>query len=171
MPTWRQGTPLGDVVVTLGPRGVEHISFSDAGATDTAEVGSQRRIGRTPSGLGRVVARELDEFFAGTRTAFDVAVDLSGSELSDLQRLTLEIVRAEVPYGETATYGEVAEMIGRPGAARAVGTAMARNPVQLLIPCHRVVAANGIGGYGGGRAGIALKRALLDREARARPSR
>ncbi len=76
-----------------------------------------------------------------------------------------------MPYGETATYGEVAEMIGRPGAARAVGSAMARNPVPLVVPCHRVVAANGIGGYGGGDAGIALKRALLDREARVRPTR
>ena len=74
-------------------------------------------------------------------------------ELSDLQRHVLLTVRAEVPYGETATYGEVAELAGRPGAARAVGTAMSRNPVPFFVPCHRVVAANGIGGYGGGRAG------------------
>ena len=79
-------------------------------------------------------------------------------------------VRAEVPYGETVTYGELAELAGRPGAARAVGTAMARNPVPFFVPCHRVVAAGGIGGYGGGAQGVALKRALLDLEARGRPS-
>ena len=116
------------------------------------------------------VARQLDEFFAGRRTEFDVAVDLDATELSDFQRHVLVTVRAEVPYGETATYGEVAELAGRPGAARAVGTAMARCPVPLFVPCHRVVAAGGIGGYGGGPQGIALKRALQDLERRGRPS-
>ena len=117
--------------------------------------------------MGRI-ARQLDEFFAGRRTEFDVAVDLTVADLSDFQRHVLATARAEVPYGETVTYGELAELAGRPGAARAVGTAMARNPVPLFVPCHRVVAAGGIGGYGGGPAGIALKRALLDLEGRAR---
>jgi methylated-DNA-[protein]-cysteine S-methyltransferase len=76
-----------------------------------------------------------------------------------------------IPYGETASYGEVAIMAGSPGAARAVGTAMSRNPISLVIPCHRVIRADGsIGGYGNGTAGIHLKRRLLDLEQHPGPS-
>jgi methylated-DNA-[protein]-cysteine S-methyltransferase len=166
---WVQSTPFGDLGVTLGPAGVEHVTLPiavdhavAAGEPRDPAVARSRRVAR--------VARQLDDFFAGRRTEFDVAVDLDATELSDFQRHILVTVRAEVPYGETATYGEVAELAGRPGAARAVGTAMSRNPVPLLVPCHRVVAAGGIGGYGGGSQGVALKRALLDLERRARPS-
>lgn len=156
---WSQPTPFGDIVVVLGPRGVERIRMPDS--TDDDPGGRPRR--------DREIARLIDAVVDGRRAAVDVPVDLEPAALSDLQRTVLMTVRAEVPFGETVTYGEVAEMIGRPRAARAVGTAMARNPVPLVIPCHRVVAANGIGGYGGGREGIALKRELLDREGRARP--
>jgi methylated-DNA-[protein]-cysteine S-methyltransferase len=166
---WVQSTPYGDLGVTLGPVGVEHVTLPIAADRVAAgaelcdpAVARSRRVTR--------VARQLDEFFAGRRTEFDVAVDLDATELSDFQRHVLVTVRAEVPYGETATYGEVAELAGRPGAARAVGTAMARCPVPLFVPCHRVVAAGGIGGYGGGPQGVALKRALLDLERRARPT-
>jgi methylated-DNA-[protein]-cysteine S-methyltransferase len=77
----------------------------------------------------------------------------------------LETLRREVPWGETVTYGELALMAGAPGAARAVGTTMATNPVPLVVPCHRVVASGGrIGGYGGGLHGVATKRTLLARE-------
>lgn len=118
----------------------------------------------------RALSRRIDAWFAGTDDLAGVPVDLARAGLSPLQQHVLMTLRAQVPRGETVTYGELAEMAGRPGAARAVGTAMSRNPVQLLIPCHRVVAANGIGGYGGGPAGVALKRALLAREARRPPS-
>ncbi len=77
------------------------------------------------------------------------------------RRTVLETLRREVPWGETVTYGELAAMGGRPRAARAVGTAMASNPVPLVIPCHRVVASNGLGGYGGADGRPDLKRALL----------
>jgi methylated-DNA-[protein]-cysteine S-methyltransferase len=166
MTAWRQATPVGDIVVVLGPAGVERIVLPlhdvPPGVDDRDHLPPRSRAGR--------LARWLDEFFEGRRTELDAPVDLAAADLSELQRHILLTVRAEVPYGETATYGEVAELAGRPGAARAVGTAMARNPVPLLVPCHRVVAANGIGGYGGGPEGIALKRALLDLEARARPT-
>ena len=77
----------------------------------------------------------------------------------------LETLVREVGWGETVSYGELAEMAGRPRAARAVGTAMRSNPLPFVIPCHRVVAAGGrIGGYGGGRNAVELKRALLARE-------
>jgi methylated-DNA-[protein]-cysteine S-methyltransferase len=166
--TWVQSTPLGDLAVTLGPAGVKHVTLPLPGGTgpgadeEISDRGASRRVAK--------VARQLDEYFAGRRTEFDVAVDLDATELSDFQRHVLVTVRTEVPYGETATYGEVAELAGRPGAARAVGTAMARCPVPLFVPCHRVVAAGGVGGYGGGTQGIALKRALQDLERRDRPS-
>lgn len=169
MTAWRQATPFGDIVVEVGPRGVEHVTMPGTDPRDVVRGATpERRVPATTS-AGRA-ARQLDQYFAGRRTAFDVAVDLHATELSDFQRHALATLRAEVLYGETVTYGELAELAGRPGAARAVGTAMSRNPVPFFIPCHRVVAAGGIGGYGGGAQGVALKRALLDLEARARPS-
>lgn len=157
---WRQDTPHGEVLVECVDGAVVHVALPGADVPDPP--GAPRR--------DRTVARRLDAWCAGGADLGDVPVDLGRAGLSDLQRHILLTVRAEVPYGETATYGEVAELAGRPGAARAVGTAMSRNPVPLFVPCHRVVAANGIGGYGGGPQGIALKRALLDRERRGRPS-
>jgi methylated-DNA-[protein]-cysteine S-methyltransferase len=166
---WVQSTPFGDLGVLLGPNGVERISMPGTELDDAVRAAAPDR-GAPPTRSAGRVARQLDEYFGGHRTEFDVAVDLHATELSELQRHVLETVRAEVAYGETVTYGELAELAGRPGAARAAGTAMARNPVPFLVPCHRVVAAGGIGGYGGGPQGVALKRALLDLEARGRPT-
>lgn len=90
----------------------------------------------------------------------DVPVALSG--LSPFRRRVLERLR-EVPPGETVTYGELAERAGSPGAARAVGGAVRANPVPIVVPCHRVVAADGLGGYSGGR-GPSTKRRLLEIE-------
>jgi methylated-DNA-[protein]-cysteine S-methyltransferase len=152
---WRQTIPWGDIVVEVGAQGVTRISLPDSPIDE--RVDSPRRDPR--------VARQLDAYFAGRRRELDVAVALPEA-LSDFQRRVLLSLRAEVGYGETVTYGELAEIAGRPGAARAVGSTMARNPVPFVIPCHRVVAANGIGGYGNGFGdGVALKRALLDLEA------
>ena len=148
---WRQTIPWGDIVVQLGPRGVTAISLPISPVDEFTN--APRR--------DHAIARQLDEYFAGRRRQFEVAFDLSES-LTELQRTILRTLHDDVGYGETVTYGELAEMAGRPGAARAVGATMASNPVPFLIPCHRVVAANGIGGYGDG---IALKRALLDLEA------
>ena len=80
------------------------------------------------------------------------------------QRIVLEAISL-IPYGQTRSYGEVAMMVGRPGAARAVGQVMKRNPLPIIFPCHRVVAAQGIGGFSGG---LVLKRYLLEREANRR---
>jgi O-6-methylguanine DNA methyltransferase len=110
----------------------------------------------------------LRQFFDGAPTAFEgLAIDLTDRPAWD--RAVLEAVR-QVPRGSTASYGEIARAIGRPGAARAVGGAVGRNPVSLAIPCHRVIAGDGtLGGYGGGWWGsreerLALKRDLLGRE-------
>ena len=110
-----------------------------------------------PSPFGDVVV-QLAEYFAGTRTAFDLPLDLIGTPF---QRTVWQAL-AEIPYGETVTYGELAQRLGRPSAARAVGLANGRNPIGIIVPCHRVVGANGdLTGYGGG---LERKRRLLDFE-------
>ena len=108
--------------------------------------------------------RQLDEYFAGARTRFDLPVDLPG--VSAWDRLVLDGAR-RLAYGEVTSYGNLALAIGRPRAARAVGGALGRNPVPLVIPCHRIVAGDGtLGGYGGGGHGarvrmLDVKRTLL----------
>jgi methylated-DNA-[protein]-cysteine S-methyltransferase len=98
---------------------------------------------------------QLDDYFAGGRTAFDFPLRLDGAAFD---RAVWEALR-EIPYGTTATYGEIAARIGRPGRARAVGAANARNPIAIVVPCHRIIGANGnLTGYGGG---LDRKRALL----------
>ena len=179
---WRQTIPFGDIVVVVGPGGVERITLpradletTDLETTDLETAVDVPEFVNAPR-RDHTVARQIDDFFRGRRQVFELPVDLGASPLSEFQRRVLDTLRMEVPYGETVTYGELAVMAGRPGAARAVGTTMARNPVPFVIPCHRVVAANGIGGYGGGYGGtlsdgIALKRALLDLEAPAPSTR
>jgi methylated-DNA-[protein]-cysteine S-methyltransferase len=116
--------------------------------------------------LDRAIA-ELEGYLAGRRRRFDLPIDLRGR--TDWDRRVLAGVRA-IPYGRTSSYGRVALAIGARGAARAVGGAVGRNPIGLLIPCHRVIAGDGtIGGYGGAWSGDErelrdLKRALLFHE-------
>jgi methylated-DNA-[protein]-cysteine S-methyltransferase len=99
-------------------------------------------------------ATQLEEYFAGERTEFDLPMELDGT---DFQReVWTELTR--IPYGETISYGELARRVGRPNGPRAVGQANGRNPVPIIVPCHRVLASDGIGGYGGG---LKVKRALL----------
>ncbi|OSC41096.1 methylated-DNA--[protein]-cysteine S-methyltransferase [Mycobacterium decipiens] len=101
---------------------------------------------------------QLEAYFAGERTEFDVELDLRGTEF---QRRVWKALLT-IPYGETRSYGEIAEQIGAPGAARAVGLANGRNPIAIIVPCHRVIGASGnLTGYGGG---IDRKQALLELE-------
>lgn len=110
--------------------------------------------------------RQIGEFFAGARRSFEVPLDL---RVSDWDHLVLTEA-ARIAFGETASYGELARRIGRRGAARAVGGAMSRNPIPILIPCHRVIGTGGtLGGYGGStyadrQAALEMKRALLSLE-------
>ena len=159
---WTQSTELGEVAVTLGPHGVERIELPSEGhhlAEDAVDA-------RDDS-----VARVIDAWCAGTTHDLDLTIDLDAAQLSPFHRTVLETLQREVGWGEVVTYGELAALAGRPGAARAVGAAMATNPLPFVIPCHRVVASAGggrrrIGGYGGGDDpnGVALKRRLLARE-------
>jgi methylated-DNA-[protein]-cysteine S-methyltransferase len=104
------------------------------------------------------VAGQLEEYFAGTRHTFDVPLTLNGNPFE--QRVWAELLT--IPYGETASYGQIARQIGSPDAPRAVGLANGRNPVAVIVPCHRVIGANGtLTGYGGG---LERKRLLLDLE-------
>jgi methylated-DNA-[protein]-cysteine S-methyltransferase len=106
------------------------------------------------------LADRLRGYFAGERDSFaDVAIDLDGA--TDFQRAVTATLRA-VPYGETVTYGELAALAGHPGAQRAVGTFCAHNRFGVVVPCHRVVAAGGLGSYGS--LGVSYKRRLLELE-------
>ncbi len=103
--------------------------------------------------------RQLVEYFEGKRREFDLPIHLTGTEF---QMLVLEELR-RIPYGQTTSYGSIAERIGRPKAMRAVGAANGRNPLPIIVPCHRVIGSTGdLTGFGGG---LATKEALLRLEA------
>jgi methylated-DNA-[protein]-cysteine S-methyltransferase len=115
----------------------------------------------TPQGDAKAVsaaAIQLEQYFAGERKEFDLDVEVEGTAF---ERGVWDAVRA-IPYGQTASYAEIARRIGRPDACRAVGRANGRNPLAVIVPCHRVVGSDGsLTGFAGG---IAMKRALLDLE-------
>ena len=153
-------TPLGWLLVAASSRGLCRISFDPEPEQELEALarGFGARVLRSPGPVD-AARRELDEYFEGQRHEFDLPVDLGG--VPDFQRTVLdELVR--VPFGHLETYGGLAVRIGRPRAARAVGGALNRNPVPIVVPCHRVVGASGsLTGYGGG---LERKRALLGLE-------
>ncbi|NCD20269.1 MAG: methylated-DNA--[protein]-cysteine S-methyltransferase [Actinobacteria bacterium] len=109
---------------------------------------------------GAAVVTQLDEWFAGARTVFDLPTAVTGTPFQRRVWAALEAI----PYGETATYGDLAAALGVPGAARAVGAAAGRNPLPVIVPCHRLVGSGGaLTGYAGG---LAVKAALLELESR-----
>jgi methylated-DNA-[protein]-cysteine S-methyltransferase len=117
---------------------------------------------RDDAGLADVVA-QLEAYFAGELTGFDLPMEMRGT---DFQRRVWAGL-CEIPYGETISYGELARRVGSPGASRAVGLANGRNPVGIIVPCHRVIGADGsLTGYGGG---LERKLWLLEHEAAHRP--
>lgn len=142
-------TPLGELVVAVTERGLLRISY-DADPARTLEHVA-RTVGRSVLRAPTVVdgaRRELDEYFSGRRHAFDLAIDLRGAT-PFTARVLDELAR--VPYGHTSTYGELAARVGRPRSARAVGMVMHRNPIPIVLPCHRIVGASGeLVGYAGG---------------------
>jgi methylated-DNA-[protein]-cysteine S-methyltransferase len=147
-------SPIGDVLLVgdgrrlIGLYTAGHVRRPAAGGAGPA-LGSD--------GLDQA-ARELAEWFDGRRRRFGLSVELAGTPF---QRRVWDELLA-VPFGETITYGELARRVGRPGSARAVGHAVGRNPVSIVVPCHRVVGARGVlTGYAGG---LDTKRWLLDHE-------
>lgn len=141
-------TPIGPLHLAASPRGLTRLGFVE---TDDDH---------GPVEVLDLARRELDAYFAGTLRRFTVPVDLAGHPRFD--RRVLAGLDA-VGHGETVAYGELAAAVGlAPGDARRVGGAMARNPVAVVVPCHRVVGADGsLTGYAGG---LTIKRALIDHE-------
>ncbi|MCD0483484.1 methylated-DNA--[protein]-cysteine S-methyltransferase [Streptacidiphilus sp. ASG 303] len=161
--------PLGGVSVAVTAAGAAAVSFSPR-PPDGAD---PRLAAAPPAGEERaaLVARQVAEYLAGRRRAFDFPVDWGLT--AGPQRTVLQTLHRTVGYGRTVTYGELAAASGvyddvAPGerwaGARGVGQIMGSNPLALIVPCHRVVAADGLGGYGGGYGGVGTKRWLLTLE-------
>ena len=155
-------SPVGSLLLAATPIGLVRVAYATEGHDAVLQQlsdGISPRVLRLPARLD-AAARQLDEYFAGRRQQFDVALDW---RLSAGFRSTVLHHLPEIPYGRTATYGDVASMAGRPRASRAVGSACATNPLPVVVPCHRVVRSDGtLGGYLGG---VAAKAALLALEA------
>lgn len=128
------------------PAGLLRLGADEKGICEVAFV-AQKEAGGTDSDLLHRTARELDEYFAGLRRTFDLPLSVHGTPF----QLRVWAALRQIPYGETRSYAEIAAMAGNPKACRAVGMANHRNPVSILVPCHRVINADGsLGGYGGG---------------------
>ena len=153
-------TQIGRLLLAVTDRGLCRISYDPEPERDTEELARTFgvRVLRAPKEVD-LVRRELDEYLEGRRRDFDLPLDLrgrTGFAKDILERL------ARVPYGEVTTYGALAAQAGNPRAARAVGMIMNRNPIPIVLPCHRVVGSTGsLVGYGGG---LDRKRLLLDLE-------
>jgi methylated-DNA-[protein]-cysteine S-methyltransferase len=150
-------TPVGMLTLVASDRGLRAVLWPKL---------SPQRAGISPRPhrneahpILRKTVQQLDEYFAGSRTSFDVPLDLEGTRFQLAAWRSL----AEIPFGATTTYGQQAAALGIPTAARAVGAANGANPVCIVLPCHRVIGANGsLTGFGGG---LPTKQWLLDHEA------
>lgn len=158
-------TPVGRLRLTVSDAGLRRVRWVDPAGDP------QRGDARTAP-----VAARLAEYFDGRVTSFDLPLDLVG--LSDSQDAVLRALHDTVGYGETVTYGELAERSGTGVPARGIGALMGSNPVPLVVPCHRVLAADGLGGYSGGYRdarhgrddGLEVKRWLLTHEGALQPT-
>lgn len=146
-------TPLGDITTVADQHGLTQVILAGDDGSVLAEATEGGPIADT-------AAQQLAEYFAGERMAFDLPLAPQGTEF----QLTVWKALGDVPFGTTATYGDIARAIGQLTATRAVGAANGRNPIPIIIPCHRVIGASGeLTGYSGG-GGIETKRRLLDHE-------
>jgi methylated-DNA-[protein]-cysteine S-methyltransferase len=141
-------SPIGKLTLAATPAGLVRLSFGDdEGAIDDLARQVSPRVLRAPGRLD-AVRRQLDEYFEGKRQDFDLALDWQLSR--GFRRLVLEEL-VHVPYGQTVSYKDLAERAGNPRASRAAGSAMATNPIAVVVPCHRCLRTSGdLGGYGGG---------------------
>lgn len=146
-------SPVGALRLVASERGLRAVLWGD----DRVVVG-ETIIGFDTAGVLRDTLAQLGEYFAGTRHGFDLPLDPVGTTFQQQAWLALRAI----PYGETISYGDQARRLGDPNKARAVGAANGRNPLSIVVPCHRVVGANGaLTGFGGG---IENKAWLLDHE-------
>jgi methylated-DNA-[protein]-cysteine S-methyltransferase len=150
-------SPLGPLFVALSQHGLCAVDFGRSESDFIARLDPRARLVRDAPALAQVTS-QLKEYFAGDRVNFDLPIDLSA--LTPFQKHVLETARRIAP-GQVWSYLRVAREMGRPKSSRPVGQALAHNPVPIVIPCHRVIAADGsLGGYSGG-AGLSAKRWLL----------
>ena len=152
---------FGVVHLAASSSGIRGLSLYETGGSFRARLGPARwELAGADALLARTAA-ELAEYFAGQREYFDLPLDLRATTPFD--RRVLDAIAA-IPYGATRTYGELAQAVGSPGAARAVGRACRRNPVPLLIACHRVVRTGGtLGGFGAGGPEVKARLLALER--------
>lgn len=159
-------TPIGEALIVVADGGLAALDVLEV-SLDAVDhrleaISASRHAVLVPDAAATAhVTTQLDEYFAGARRRFELELDLSG--IDGFARRALEAM-VDIPYGETASYGELAILAGSPGAHRAAGSACARTPISIVIPAHRVVRADGsIGEYGGHPE---RKRFLLDLESR-----
>jgi methylated-DNA-[protein]-cysteine S-methyltransferase len=146
-------SPIGRILLAGDDEGLKFIGFPQGKGRLEPKEGWKK----SPSCFGDV-KQQLEEYFKGERTSFDVKLCPCGTKFQ------IDVLKAlqKIPYGETRSYGEIARSIGKPKAVRAVGAANGRNPLPIIIPCHRVIGRNGdLTGFGGG---IETKRYLLEHE-------
>jgi len=145
----RVNSPAGPLLLAVSERGLMALEF-DRGDVAAAWTESREKTA--------ACARQLEEYFAGRRRVFDLALDLRGTDFQ--KRCWHELLK--IPYGETRSYADIARAIGKPAAVRAVGLANGQNPIAIIVPCHRVIGSDGsLTGYGGG---LETKRKLLELE-------
>jgi len=151
----RLPSPIGDLVITASDSGLTGVWFPGKGPVAAARPDDER--GPASTLLARA-SEQLAEYFAGTRTTFDLPLDAGGTAF---ERRVWDALRT-IPYGTTLSYSELARRLGDPRATRAVGAANGKNPIPIIVPCHRVIGANGaLTGFGGG---LDRKRWLLEHE-------
>jgi methylated-DNA-[protein]-cysteine S-methyltransferase len=151
-------TPLGPLVLVASHRGLRAVGFSNDPETFLGRLDPLARTEQSADTLA-VMGKELGEYFAGARSDFDLPLDLG--QVTAFRCAVLQVART-IPAGTVWTYGQVAQALGKPQASRAVGQALAHNPIPIVIPCHRVIA--GDGGLGGYTGGLKNKRYLLNLE-------
>lgn len=149
-------SPVGELRLIASDEGLRAILWGAEDAERIAAVDDDIVEERTP--LLDEAVKQLDEYFAGTRRDFDLPLDPAGTEF---QKSAWMVLRT-IPYGQTMTYGEQARRLGDPNKARAVGAANGKNPLSIVVPCHRVVGSNG--DLTGFAAGVDIKSWLLDHE-------
>ncbi len=149
-------TPIGRLTIIASTTGVTHVLFDGENPIDVGLDAAVPTVVDNP--ILRSACDQLGEYFAGERRDFDLPLDPHGTEF----QVEVWSALAAIPYGKTLTYSQQAEAIGRPAAVRAVGSANGRNPIPIVLPCHRVVGSDGsLTGYAGG---LDIKRQLLDLE-------
>jgi len=162
---WSQtlSSPIGDLTLVATAQGLCAVLWPVDGESERTGIAAADDAVAAPDTAARVLsdaARQLDEYFAGERTEFDLPLDPTGT---DFQQQAWTVLR-DIEFGATISYGEQAQRLGNPKASRAVGAANGKNPISIIVPCHRVVGRDGsLTGFAGGAD---TKRWLLDHEAR-----